>query len=165
MDRGLRTSTLQSCNLTLPWLMRSPLSLCCTWLPHAVLSALNFLPKGAWLAKQVMCWHCPPCRSDELLQVGCLVAFIFEKLLHLARVEISWRIRVQLLTEVCWIYLKLILNRSDCAVRSWDLWRRWLVGAVVLLCYFYRCRATANRVHKKKKSTEGVWSCLQVVTN
>lgn len=62
-------------------LMRPPLSLCSTWVPGAVLIALNFLPKGlGWQSKLVMCLHCPPCRSGELLQVRCLVAFILEKI-------------------------------------------------------------------------------------
>lgn len=60
--------------------MWSLLSLCSTWFPGAVIIALNFLSKGAWLTNQVMCLHCPPCRSSELLQVGGLVASIFEKI-------------------------------------------------------------------------------------
>lgn len=73
-----------------------------------------------------------------------------KKLLHLAWVKISWNIKVLLLTEVCRIYLELILNWSDCLIRSWDLWRR-LVGTIVLLCYFYSCWAIGNYAHKQKK--------------
>lgn len=58
--------------------------------------------------------------------------------------------------ELCRIYLELILNRADCAIRCWDLWRRRLFGTVVLLYCFYSCWATANHVHIKKMQQRSV---------
>lgn len=113
------------------------------WFLGAVLIALSFLAKGAWLASSgVKYLHCPPSSSGELLQVWSLIIFILEKLLHLARVGI-WRRRGVVesqgsrrsLSKVPWNNFKLKLY----AVRSWDLWSKRLVGTNVLflqlLCY------------------------------
>lgn len=51
MDRGLKVSTIPAdLQLDTALLMRSPFGLCSMSFLGAVLIALNFLPKRAWLA-------------------------------------------------------------------------------------------------------------------
>lgn len=111
-------------------------SLTRVWFLGAVLIALNFLAKGAWLASSIVKYlYHPPSGSGELLQVWSLFLFLKNCCIWLEwRSEGGgkelWKVKVQ--GKVRLMYLELILNWSWMQLGCETCEAR---GLLVQMCY------------------------------